>query len=56
MTLCLVADNAVASIQRHRVHRQIAATQPALLAGFSYSWIAYEVGEPIVGDPAPARA
>jgi aquaporin Z len=24
----------------------------ALLAGFSYSWMAYEVGEPIVGEPA----
>ena len=28
----------------------------AVLAGFSYSWIAYEVGEPIVGDPEPASA
>jgi aquaporin Z len=28
----------------------------AVLAGFSYSWLAYEVGEPIVGDPEPARA
>ena len=26
----------------------------AVLAGFSYSWIAHEVGEPIVGDPEPA--
>jgi len=25
----------------------------ALAAGFSYSWLAYEVGEPIVGEPEP---
>ena len=26
----------------------------ALGAGFSYSWLAYEVGEPIVGESEPA--
>jgi aquaporin Z len=25
----------------------------ALAAGFSYSWLAYDVGEPVVGDPEP---
>jgi aquaporin Z len=28
----------------------------ALLAGFAYSWLAYEVGEPVVGDPEPPTA
>jgi aquaporin Z len=27
----------------------------ALAAGFSYAWIAYDIGEPIVGDPEPAE-
>ena len=26
----------------------------ALAAGFSYSWLAYDVGEPVVGDPEPS--
>jgi aquaporin Z len=26
----------------------------ALAAGFAYSWLAYDVGEPIVGEPEPA--
>ncbi len=26
----------------------------ALIAGFSYSWLAYDVGEPIVGEPTTA--
>jgi aquaporin Z len=25
----------------------------ALAAGFSYSWLAYDVGEPVVGEPVP---
>ena len=25
----------------------------ALAAGFSYAWLAYDVGEPVVGDPEP---
>lgn len=28
----------------------------ALAAGFSYSWLAYDVGEPVVGDPEPQAA
>ncbi len=28
----------------------------ALLAGFAYSWLAYDVGEPVVGDPEPTTA
>jgi aquaporin Z len=28
----------------------------ALAAGFSYSWLAYDVGEPVVGDPEPRSA
>ena len=25
----------------------------ALAAGFAYSWLAYDIGEPVVGDPEP---
>jgi aquaporin Z len=28
----------------------------ALAAGFSYSWLAYDVGEPVVGEPEPAAS
>jgi aquaporin Z len=28
----------------------------ALVAGFSYSWLAYDVGAPVVGDPEPPAA
>jgi aquaporin Z len=34
----------------------IAPIVGALAAGFSYSWIATEVGEPIVGEPEPAAS
>jgi hypothetical protein len=26
----------------------------APLAGFAYSWLAYDIGEPVVGAPEPA--
>jgi aquaporin Z len=26
----------------------------ALVAGFSYAWLAYDVGEPVVGEPDPS--
>jgi aquaporin Z len=28
----------------------------ALIAGFAYSWLAVEVGAPVVGDPEPTSA
>jgi aquaporin Z len=28
----------------------------ALMAGFAYSWLAYDVGAPVVGDPEPPTA
>src|SRR5687768_3054086 len=34
----------------------IAPIVGALAAGFSYSWIATEVGEPIIGEPEPAAS
>jgi aquaporin Z len=27
----------------------------ALLAGFAYSWLAYDIGEPVVGEPESAN-
>ena len=34
----------------------VASILGALGAGFAFSWLAHEVGEPVVGDEAPATA